>query len=263
MRIIDFHTHAFPDALAERAMRHLTTESGDIPAYLDGRLGSLLESMDRNGIERSVLCCIATRPEQFEPIFKWCEQIASDRIVPFPSVHPADPEAVERIGQIAKAGFKGIKMHPYYQEFRIDEPAMVPLLKAMSEHGLMLALHTGFDIAFERVEKASPRQVSEVIRRFPELKLITTHLGGWEQWAQSEEYLIGRNIYMETSMSLEFMDREQARRMLLRHPAEYLLFGTDSPWTDQEASIRDINELELGEDRTRGLFYDNACRFLD
>ena len=262
MRIIDFHAHAFPDGLAERAMRQLMSEAEGVTAYLDGRLTSLLGSMDAHGIETSVLCCIATRPEQFEPIFRWCGQIVSDRIVPFPSVHPRDPLAVERIGQIARAGFKGVKMHPYYQDFCIEEPSLSPLYTALCDHGLMLALHTGFDIAFERVEKASPRQIAGLMREYPDLKVITTHLGGWQQWDEVERYLTGRPVYMETSWSLEFLEAGQARRMLLNHPAEYLLFGTDSPWTDQGASIRAMAALGLPEDLRQKMFCENAKRLL-
>ena len=218
--------------------------------------------MDKNHIETSILCCIATRPEQFEPIFNWCREIACERIVPFPSVHPADPKATERIGRIAQAGFNGVKMHPYYQDFCIDDPTLYPLYRAMCEHGLMLTLHTGFDIAFERVEKASPRQISALMQQFPDLQIITTHLGGWQQWDDVERYLVGRDVYMETSWSLEYIDTAQARRMLLNHPMEYLLFGTDSPWTDQAASIRAVESLNLPHNRLKHLFYANAKRLL-
>lgn len=261
-QIIDFHTHAFPEALAERAMRQLVSEAEGVVAWLDGRLSSLLASMDDNNIETSVLCSIATRPEQFEPIFKWSREIASERIVPLPSVHPDDPRAVERIGRIAEAGFKGVKMHPYYQDFCVDDPALDPLYKAMCDHNLMLTLHTGFDIAFERVEKASPRQISTVLDRFAQLRLITTHMGGWQQWDQVERYLIGRPVYMETSWSLEYLDAEQARRMLQNHPRRFILFGTDSPWTDQAASIRAVEKLNLSESLLEHLFYTNARALL-
>jgi len=263
MRIIDFHTHAFPDALAERAMRQLMSEAEGVTAYLDGRLSSLLRSMDANSIETSVLCCIATQPKQFEPIFAWCQEIASAQIVPFPSVHPADPQAVERIGQIARAGFKGVKMHPYYQNFVVDDPALCPLYEAMCDHNLMLTLHTGFDIAFERIEKASPRQILGLITRFPELKLITTHFGGWQQWDDVERYLVGRKVVMEISWSLDYLTAEQAQRMLNSHPSEYLLFGTDSPWTDQAASIRAVEAMNLPNSLLERLFYKNARELLD
>ena len=83
--IIDFHTHAFPDALAHRAVAQLLSEAGEVRSFLDGKVSSLIASMDANGIEASVLCSIATKPSQFEPIFRWSQQIASDRIIPLAS----------------------------------------------------------------------------------------------------------------------------------------------------------------------------------
>ncbi len=263
MPIIDFHTHAFPDALAERAMRQLMSEAEGVTAHLDGRVDSLVRSMDANDIQASVLCCIATRPEQFEPIFQWCQQIASARIVPFPSVHPKDPLAAERVKQIAQAGFKGVKLHPYYQDFCIDDPAVFGIYQAVCDSNLMLTVHTGFDIAFERIEKASPRQIDTVLRAFPSLRLMTTHLGGWQQWDDVQRYLIGRKVFMETSWSLEYLSIEQARRMLLNHPSDYLLFGSDSPWTDQRCSIAALKALDLPAELQRKLFYENAHRLLE
>ena len=44
--IIDFHTHTFPDELADRAVGTLA-HSGGIHNYLDGRVDSLKESMKK------------------------------------------------------------------------------------------------------------------------------------------------------------------------------------------------------------------------
>lgn len=260
--IVDFHTHAFPDALADRAMRQLHSEA-DVQSFLDGKLSSLLDSMARNNIAKSVLCCIATRPNQFEPILDWCRQIRSDRIVPFPSVHPEDPQAVRHIEQIAEAGFKGIKLHPYYQDFFLDDPSLWPLYEVVSSAGLLLTVHTGFDIAFERIERASPRQVLDVIGRFSELKLITTHFGGWQQWDEVERLLIGKPVYMETSWSLEELGPERTKRMLLSHLPEYILFGTDSPWTDQGLTVTSYKNLDLSMGIAEKFFGSNALSLLN
>ena len=120
MPVIDFHTHAFPEALAARAVPMLE-DAADVKAKLDGRISSLLKSMDDAGIERSVICSIATKPEHFGPILKWSQEIASERIVPLASVHPADPLAAQRVRAAARAGLRGIKLHPYYQSFDLDE----------------------------------------------------------------------------------------------------------------------------------------------
>jgi predicted TIM-barrel fold metal-dependent hydrolase len=259
--IVDFHTHAFPDPLAERAIKTLEEEGG-IKAYLDGRVSSLLSSMDTYGIEKSVVCSIATRPSQFEPILKWCKEIQSERIIPFPSFHPEDPNFRERITEIKGEGFKGIKFHPYYQDFSLDEGRLFPVYEEISRANLVVVVHTGFDIAFPRIQKADPLKIAEVKKRLPELKLVTTHLGSWEQWKEVEELLIGKPVFMEISCSLESLEKERARQIILNHPSEYVLFGTDSPWTGQGETLALLQNLELGAEVENRILRENAANLL-
>jgi len=260
MRIIDFHTHAFPDALAERAMPRLE-EEGNIKAPLDGRISSLLNSMDEAGIEISVVCSIATKPSQFPSILKWSKEIASDRLIPFPSVHPADPDAVERVRIIHEEGFKGIKLHPYYQAFDLDAEEVFPVYEKVQECGLLLLCHTGFDMAYPRDRKADPVRIAKVLGAFPRLVLVTSHLGGWEDWDEVRKYLLGRPVYMDLSYSIEYMGGG-ARDFILSHPQEYVIFGTDSPWADQKKTVASVQSLDLGAERERKIFSENAARLL-
>jgi hypothetical protein len=260
-RIIDFHTHAFPDDLAPRAIVTLEAQ-GNISAHLDGTVASLLRSMDLHGIEQSVIATVATRPDQFDPIFKWCREIRSDRIIPFPSVHPEDPLSTDRVRRIREAGMKGVKLHPYYQGFILDDERLFPLYHRISREGLILVVHAGFDIAFPRVERADPARILRVATLFPDLRLVATHMGSWGQWAKVREHLIGRNIYIETSFALELMGREEARDMILGHPVTHILFGSDSPWADQGESVALLTGLELGHDTEQRILRENALGIL-
>lgn len=260
--IIDFHTHAFPDEIADRAIPFLEKE-GNIKARLNGKITSLLASMDENGIEKSVVCSIATKPSQFESILSWSKKIRSERIIPFPSFHPDDPNFRERISAIAGEGFKGIKFHPYYQNFDIDEDRLLLIYEEIIKNKLIIVMHTGFDFAFPRIRKADPFKISKVIGLFPEIRLITTHLGSWDDWDEVEKHLIGKDVYMEISFSLEMLGKERARDMILRHPATHILFGTDSPWTDQGETLSLLKRLGLDEERQNLILRNNAIKLLD
>ncbi len=262
MPIIDFHTHAFPDSVAGRAVPHLEKE-GNIKAYLDGKISSLLASMDVSGVTASVVASIATRPEQADSILRWSKQIASDRIVPFPSVHPADPEAPTRVRAIAQAGFKGVKLHPYYQDFFIDDECVFPLYEALLNHNLILLLHTGFDMAYERIRRCDPVRILRLTDAFPDLKLMVTHFGAWEDWDEVETHLLGKPIRTDISYAVQFMDIERARYLLTQHPAECIFFGTDSPWADQREVIDFVRALHLEPEREEAIFFTNAKRLLD
>lgn len=256
--IVDAHTHAFPDAVAEKAIPQLE-KGGNIKAFLDGKVSSLLQSMDRAGVASSVICSIATKPEQFGAILKWSRSIASDRLIPLGSVHPADPEAVAHVRAFHEAGFRGIKLHPYYQDFDLDEERLMPVYAALAECGMVLVSHTGFDVAFPRTRKADPVRIVNVIRRFPTLKFVATHLGAWEDWAEVRARLIGLPVYLEISCALEGLPPDEARAMLMAHPADRILFGTDSPWNDQSEVLARVRALDLPPDRLDGLLGRNAA----
>ena len=244
MQRIDAHAHAFPDALAARAVAQVARQAGITPA-LDGTVAALLASMERNEVDATVICPIATRPEQFAGILKWARSLPSPRLIPLASVHPADPDPVGKVWQIAEAGLKGLKLHPYYQDFDLDEERLFPLYAAVAQAGLVLVSHTGFDVAFPRVRRAEPARVARVLERFPTLKFVATHLGAWQDWGEVRRRLIGRPLYIETSFALEYLPPAEARELLCSHPAERLLWGTDAPWQDQGVSRRLLEALQL------------------
>jgi predicted TIM-barrel fold metal-dependent hydrolase len=259
--ITDFHTHAFPDAIAEKAMTRLQ-EGCSVQAVLDGRISSLLDSMDRANVGRSLICNIATKPSQFEAIMNWSRQIRSERIIPLPSIHPDDPDALEHISQVKAEGFPGIKLHPYYQEFSLDEDRIKPIYERLCSEDLLVLCHTGFDIAFEYYRIADPARIAAVKEQYPRLKFITSHLGAWDDWQEVEKHLIGRQIYIEISLSLEFMSDADFKRLLETHPADYILFGTDSPWADQAAAIRRLGKIGFSDELMDKMLRTNSARLL-
>jgi uncharacterized protein len=255
--IIDFHTHAFPDHVAAKAVPHLEAE-GDIEAHLDGTVASLYRSMDEAGIDASVVASIATKPAQFDSILAWSKEIASDRLIPFPSVHPDDPVAVDHLDAIGKEGFRGIKLHPYYQRFSLLDERMRPIFAAVERARLVLLLHTGFDLAFDRVRIADPSMIVELLRRYPGLRLVATHFGAWEDWDEVEKHLLGKEIAIDTSYSLPLLGAGRAKHFLETHPAEHILFGSDSPWGAQRAELEALRAIGLEPDRERRLLGANA-----
>ena len=80
-------------------------------------------------------------------------------------------------------------MHPYYQDYFLNEERLTPFYRALSDTGLLLVVHCGYDIAFPHIRCADPAQILQLHRDFPDLRLIATHFGGWELWDEVEEML--------------------------------------------------------------------------
>lgn len=260
-KIIDFHTHVFPDQLAKQAIP-LLEKTGNIKAYSDGTTKGLIQSMDNAGIEASVVCSIATRPEQFDSILSFSSQIISKRVIPLPSIHPDYENPYKAVETIAKMGFPGIKMHPFYQNFYLTDKKLNKIFDSLSSNNLLLVIHNGYDIAFPRERRVDPDSIIQITEKFPELKLINTHLGGWKMWDEVEQKLIGRPLHMEISLALQFLSASQVKRMLLNHPEDFLLFGSDTPWEDQLKALSRLRALDLNARIEKKILSTNAQKLL-
>ncbi len=262
MKVIDVHAHAFPDALAPRAIAALEAEC-PWKAFGDGTVASLIESMDAAGVEASVVCAIATKSGQEAGILSWCETIRSERVIPFPSVHPASDDRDAWVERFAEAGFKGVKIHPMYQACPIDDPAWNDVYAACRDAGLLVTSHCGYDIAYPADDdRAAPRRTADVLDRFEGLRLIATHMGGWQDWDEVERRLVGRELLMETSFIVDGVGPERAVEIIRSHGVERTLFGTDYPWRSQEDDVRAHLKLDLTDAEREKVLHANARREL-
>jgi len=262
MKIIDVHTHAFPDELAEKAMSNLT-KNYTKKYYHNGTISSLIELMDKAGIYKSVIQSIATKPDQALNILKWSLKIKSDRIEPFISIHPQTPNYKEILKMAKDNGIKGIKVHPHYQGFKADDENIFFLYEDFIKFDFIVFFHSGVDLAFLGYDNAAVWRILKVRKKFPEMKIILAHFGGYREWDKVAEFLAGEDFYFETSFVLQEAGEEVFKRILRKHSIDKILFGTDSPWTDPINSIKLINELKISNEEKEKIFYKNYERILN
>jgi predicted TIM-barrel fold metal-dependent hydrolase len=262
MATIDIHTHAFPDKLARRAIKSLEQ---DCPWKAVGRgtVRSLVRSMDKADVDISVTCAIATKPDQARGILDWCIEIRSTRIEPLASIHPDTPDPGGWLERIAETGLAGIKLHPQYQSFAADEERLTPIYDAAQQLGLVVAIHCGRDIAFPPDDdRAAPPRLANVIARFPGLKLICTHMGGWRMWDDVERLLLGQDVWLETSFSLGELGADRALAMIEKHGYRRVMLGSDWPWNRQSDAIAQLAELQLAPKQFDAIMFSNAARLM-
>lgn len=264
MTYIDFHTHIFPDKIAKQAVEALARESGEYRPHTDGTLSALLGSMDRAGISASLVANIATKPAQLAPILEFCQQIKSDRIHPLISFHPFnDPEEVEDVfGQASREGIYGVKLHPMYQGFSIDGKHMYGFYELMASFGFYVMFHTGFDIAFPGNAQAEVEKIRKIANWFKDLTIVCTHVGGWRQWDRIHCLRDCPNVYTETSMALPEMGDDDFIKHLSVFGEDRVLFGSDSPWTDQKEQLGRTLGLKISDRHKEKMLFTNAARLL-
>lgn len=265
--VIDFHTHVFPERIAARTLEVLKAgikrEQGiDYPSFTDGTVAGLRESMQRCGIDMSVIVPIATKPEQTATINAYAAEISRGRLLSFGSVHPADPNALGVLEELARAGFKGIKLHPEFQHFYIDSPESVAILKKCEELGLYVTLHTGADVGMPPPVHCTPEMLVRVLDKVKGDRIIAAHMGSFWMWEDVQRLLIGSPLWFDTAVVGMFIEPEVYRALIEAHGADKVLFASDSPWEDQAHALETLRSLGLPREDFDKITYKNACQIL-
>lgn len=266
--LIDFHTHIFPDKIAENTVESLKNQSKEhgypIVNKLDATLSGLLNSMKKTETDISVVLPIATKPSHFESMNRFASEVNKQQnIISFGAIHPDDSDYKEHLKKIKLMGFKGIKLHPYFQNVRIDDKKFMKVVEEAVKNDLIVVIHTGLDTGFETV-MAHPKDALTLVKNVDCSKVVLAHLGGFMCWDEAEEFLVGENVLLDTSYCLSIMkDKTQFERIIKNHGSKKILFGTDSPWTDIKKDVTDIESLTLDNEEKQNIFYKNAKRLLN
>ncbi|MBO5653228.1 MAG: amidohydrolase family protein [Clostridia bacterium] len=260
--LIDFHTHAFPDVIAPRAMAKLSQASGGMMPATDGTVTGLRASMKRAGVDLSVMLSIATNAHQMRSVNDFAASLnGKDGILSFGSVFPFAPDALEEAERVKALGLKGIKLHPDYQGFSADDERLFPLYKKISSLGLVTVFHAGEDYGFPPPYGGTPDKLLRAFRHF-ESPVVAAHYGGLNMGEEVLSLLAGHGFYFDTSFSYAQMPRYYAERILEKQGAEHMLFGTDTPWHTPEEELRLLRALGLSGAEWEAVTHGNAERLL-
>ena len=260
---VDFHTHIFPDALAERAIGSLVENSAGfcVPCH-NGTAAGLLKNMDEWGIDLSVIQPVLTKASQTVRTNEWAASLRSDKIEPFGGLFPHTDDYKRDIDFICSLGLKGIKLHCEYQDFIVDSPEMLKIYDYAFSKGLIIMQHAGFDPAYKPPFKSNPAMFKHVADEMKGGIMIAAHLGGQSQWDDVENILAGSDIYIDTSMGFGYYSEAQFLRIVKKHGADKFLFGTDSPWSVAKNEIAALKATSLSEEEKSLIFGGNANRIL-
>lgn len=261
--VIDFHTHTFPDRIAGASIARLSKCSGITP-HTDGTTAGLERSMAEDGVDISVVLPVVTKPSQFETVNRVAAELCQEKknLISFGGIHPDCPDVKRKMREIKSLGLKGIKIHPAYQEVYMDDIRYLRILEAASEQDLVISVHAGVDIGLPDPVYASVPRIAEAIRAAAPEKLVLAHLGGWKEWDEVEKLLAGGNVYMDTAFLEDYISDEQLFRIIRKHGADKILFGTDCPWSGQRESVERLEKLPLSEAEKSMIFAENAKRLL-
>ncbi len=275
--MIDFHAHTFPDKIAAAAVSKLE-HMAHARSFSDGTREGLLRAMTEAGIDHAVVLPVATNPLKCAHMNDVSHALDGlDSLTYFAAIHPDAPDWHGELGRAQEMGFRGVKIHPVYQNVAIDDPRFVRILVRCGELGLTVVMHGGADIGFPGVEKCSPAMLRRALDQAGPVTLVAAHMGGWRNWQEVPESLLDTAVYLDTAYTLgdiapfddhyapeelPMLAEERFCELVKLFGSNRVLFGTDSPWDSPAACVERIRALPLTDVQKEDIFCRNAQRLL-
>ena len=261
MEIIDAHAHIYPEKIAAKATDTIGIFYDikmEMPA---GTPENLLEEGRRAGISRYVVHSVATTAHQVRSINEFikreCE--AHPEFIGYITLHQdlTEDEVKAEVALAIENGMKGVKLHPDFQKFNIDDECAEKFYRAVGDK-LPILFHVGDD----RYDFSAPSRLVKMAKKYPEVNFIAAHFGGYRCWEEAEIYVGLKNVYFDTCSSLPFISTEKAKELIDLLGANRFFFATDFPMWDATAELERFNKIPLTDSEREMIFSENIKRLL-
>lgn len=263
MKVIDMHTHIFPEKIAAKATV-ATANYFDLPEPPNhyGSVGELVEVLDRAHIDYAMVFSAATTAHQVEHINRYIlgEAQAHPQFIPCGTLHAEYEGYREELAWMRRNGIFGVKLHPEFQHFVLDDERLFPMFEEMERHDMFLIAHMGDP----RVNVSGPRRMLPIARTFPKLRCIAAHLGNWGDWdLEKIRPITGLpNVYTDISSSFSYVqDKAPLYPILAAYDPSHVFFGSDYPIWCPEKELAKARTLQIPEDFLEDILFHNFARF--
>lgn len=258
MKIIDIHTHVYPEKIAPAAIRTVREFYRLESCDMDGTAGMLIHRGTEAGISRFVLMPVANRAEQVQSINRFVQQVAQNPcFIGFGAIHADLADIGTAVEQILSMGMKGIKVHPDFQKFPIDDPRLFPMYEAV--RGRLPVL---FHMGDPRYDFSHPARLRRVLENFPELEAIAAHFGGHTMQETACQLLKDTSCIFDISSTMMFLPKKDVERYISVYGAERLAFGTDYPLWDPVTEVEHFLSLDITTAEKEQIAHKTAERIL-
>lgn len=268
--VVDFHTHIFPDKIAEKTIKILESKANYQfkPYYLGDKEG-LLKMLNDSGVDVAVVLPVVTNPKQFDSVNEFAKNLNDEflgknkRIISFAGIHPKCDNIEEKMQFIKSKNFLGVKIHPDYQETFIDDDGYIKILECAKKLDLVVVTHSGVDVGYlDAPVRCTPDRLLRVIDIVKPKKFVLGHFGANRFWQEVYEKLAGKDVYFDTAFTLNFIEKDLFKNIIKKHGDDKILFATDAPWQDMKDNLQKIKSFNLGSKTLNKILFENACKLL-
>jgi predicted TIM-barrel fold metal-dependent hydrolase len=194
-----------------------------------------------------------------------CHRHGRGLLVPFGSINPKLPDWEEDLRRCAEVHrMPGIRLHPNYHGYTLDDPAFVRLLRLSAQRRMIVQL--ALIMEDERmmhpllsVEPVNTAPSADLVKQTPGLRLVLLNALGTLRAKPLLDLIAAGEVYVEISMLEGVAGIE---RLLAQVPSQRVLFGSHVPLFYFESALLKLKESPLNQEQLNAIRRGNAQRLL-
>ena len=260
-KVINSHCHIYPEKIASKAVEGIKNFY-DLNMSLNGRTDDLIKDGSKVGVVHYLVHSVATTPKQVKSINEFISyEVKSHNglFTGFGTLHPDSDDIEGDFNYLCDLGLKGVKLHPDFQMFALNEKKAFDLGEVIAAGDVPLLIQCG-DF---RYNYSNPEHLIPFLDNFPVLTVIGAHFAGWSMWEDATRQLSGReNLYVDLSSSLYALSAETANELIHAYGTDKVLWGTDYPMWDSVSEMEYFNRIDLTDEERSMILYENAAKLL-
>ena len=194
-----------------------------------------------------------------------CRRQGRGLLLPFGSINPKFPDWEEDLRRCAEEHhMSGIRLHPTYHGYKLDDPDFARLLRLAAERGLIVQLALIMEDRrtmhpLLQVEPTDTKPLADLVKNTPGLRLLLLNSSTTLKGEPLLELVKAGEVYVDIAM-LDGIGG--IGNLLAQVPADRVLFGSHAPLFYFEASLLKLKESPLSEEQMRAICCDNARRLV-
>ncbi|MFH1920564.1 MAG: amidohydrolase family protein [Planctomycetota bacterium] len=194
-----------------------------------------------------------------------CNTVGGGLFVPFGSVNPKLPDWREDVRRVAEDyRMPGIRLHPGYHGYSLDDPVFAELLTLADERKLIVELALRMEDPRTHhplmpVPDVAPGPLADLVAARPGLRLVLLNALQTVRGPALNRLIEAGNVCFEIA-TLEGVGG--ILNLLASVPAERVLFGSHFPLFNLESALLKLRESELSSSQTEAVTHENAERLL-
>jgi predicted TIM-barrel fold metal-dependent hydrolase len=195
-----------------------------------------------------------------------CRRHGHGLLLPFGSINPKLPDWEEELRRCAEEQrMAGIRLHPNYHGYKLDDPDFARLLRQAAQRRLLVQLAVVMEDErmmhpLLRVEPVDPAPLLALITQTPNVRLVLLNVLRTLRGQPLADLIAAGKVYVEISM-LEGVGG--IANLLGQVPVHRVLFGSHAPLFYFESALLKLKESPLSEEQQRAIRRENAKRLLE